>query len=181
VACRVGLVADDCVSDHFLPPLDGRPEPSGSRAPCPVCGTRRAISIQVKNGRPVWNAHCDPSCDRDAIGKAIAAAVPCYRHPDRRSRKPAPDLDELHALLTDRSIPVNALRLGALEALGMSTAEAAEKLKLPRRTFYDAVRILAQSRRSRGVRILALVERANSANARTKPQVKGSLSLFERT
>ncbi len=170
MACRVGLAADDCISDHYLPPMRGWAEAGGGRAPCPACGSGRAISVQVKTGRVVWNSHCD--CDRDVIGEAISNLVTCYRHPARRTRKPAPDLSELQALMLDRSITINALRLGALEALGMSTAEAAEKLSLPRRTFYDAVRKLAQNRRSRGVRILALDARASSANPRTKPQVK---------
>ena len=173
-ACLVGMTAADCIADHWLPALGGLPEPGSGRAPCPVCGTSRALSVQVRGGRPVWCAHCDPACDRAAIGAAIAAAVACYSVP-RRRRRPRPDLDELRALLLDTSLPPNALRLGALAALGIGTAEAAEMLKMPKRSYYDAVRILAQNRRSRGVRILAQDARATSANSRAKPQVRRSL------
>jgi hypothetical protein len=172
-ACLVGMRAADCITDHWLPALDGRAVPAGWRAPCPVCSTPRALSIQVRGGRPVWCAHCDPSCDRAAIIAAIADRVACFSVP--RRRRPAPDLAEVRALLLDTSLPPNALRLGVLVALGMGAAEAADQLKMPRRTYYDAVRILAQNRRSRGVRILALGARASSANSRAKPQVRRSL------
>ena len=170
-ACLVGMCAADCIADHWLPALGGLPERSSGRAPCPVSGTARALSIQVRGGRPVWCAHCQ--CDRAEVGAAIAAAVTCYSVP--RRRRPRPDLDELRALLLDTSIPPNALRLGALAALGMGTAEAADMLKMPKRSYYDAVQKLAQNRRSRGVRILAQDTRATSANSRAKPQVRRSL------
>lgn len=172
MTCRVGLTAADCITDHWLPALKGRPEPSGGRAPCPVCGTARALSVQPLRGRAVWNSHCE--CDRTEVGQAIADRVICYTVP--RRRKPVPDLAELEALVLDDSVTINALRLGALLALGMPVAEAAEKLKLPRATWYNAVRILGQSRRSRGVRILGQDAHTTSPKTRTKPQVRRSLT-----
>lgn len=147
MACRTGLVAEDCIADHFLPPLKGRAERSGSRAPCPVCGSPRAISIQAKNNRPVWNQHCE--CERDVVSKSIAGIVACYQHAGRRTRKPQPDLELLQALLLDQDVPGSALRLGCLRAIGMPEKEIRENLGLPRRTYYFAVQWLAQNRRSR--------------------------------
>ncbi len=170
--CITGWDAQDCITDHWLPPLKGRMEPSGGRAPCRRCNAKRPpISIQVKNGRLVWDSHCE--CNPEDIGQDIAAAVPCYTHRTRRPRKPPADLEEIRALVLDRDVTVNALRLGVLEALGMSSAEAAEILKLPRKTLSDARRKLATNRRSRGRRILATVKDPPVAKTRHKPQVRG--------
>jgi hypothetical protein len=165
--CRVGFDAEDCLSDHWLRPLKGRPVPSGGRAPCPVCGTDRSISIQVRSGRVVWNRHaCE--CGENVIGQAIAAAVACYRHPARRTRKPRPDLERVEALLLDKSVPPNALRIGGLLALGKNMTEILRELKIPRSTYYDAVRILGQKPRSPSVRILGQDARASGPNSRTQ-------------
>ena len=51
------------------------------------------------------------------------------------------------ALLLDPNVTPNALRLGMLRLLGMSTDDAAAKLGLKRSTRYDAIRILGQNRR----------------------------------
>jgi hypothetical protein len=177
-ACRVGLPAADCIADHWLPALGGRPELSGARAPCPVCATARALSIQARGGRAVWCAHCDSACDRTAIGAAIAAAVPCYAA--RRRRRPAPDLAEAAALALDTSLSPAAVRLGVLAALGYGTAEAADALKLSRATRYRAVSELRQNRRSRGVPILRQRAPARDLNPETKPQVRRSLVTVDR-
>lgn len=171
-ACIAGDPGQDCLSRDWLPQLKGRPTASGGRAPCPVCHRDRVVKIDLVNGRPVWEAHCP--CGDDIVGPAIAAVVACYTHRKRRTRKPPADLEEVQALALDRGVTVNALRLGVLEALGMSTAEAAEILKLPRKTFSDARRILAQSRRSRGRRILATAPDPEAAKSRHKPQVRRS-------
>jgi hypothetical protein len=168
--CITGDLGRDCLFYHFLPPLKGRPKAGGGRAPCPVCRADRAIKFDLIGARPVWEAHCE--CDDEIVGLAIAAAVACYTHRKKRARKPAADLEEVQALALDRDVTVNALRLGVLEALGMSTAEAAEILKLPRRTLGDARRILAESRRSRGRRILATLPESKVAKTRQKPQVR---------
>jgi hypothetical protein len=169
--CLTGDSGGACLENHWLPPLKGRSTPSGGRAPCLVCGTGRAIKIDLIGGRPVWEAHCE--CGDEIVGPAIAEVVACYAHRRKRVRKPAADLEEIRALVLDRAVTVNALRLGVLEALGVSTAEAAEILKLPRKTLSDARRILAVNRRSRGRRILATLPNPEVAKTRHKAQVKG--------
>ena len=171
--CGGGLEPSDCIADHWCPPLAGRKEHAGWRAPCPACEANRALSIQVRGGRIVWKSHCDPPCDRDTIGKAISAAVPCCTTATRHPRKPAVNLEQIQALLLDKSVPPNALRIGCLQALGMNMKEIVRELGIPRSTYYDAVRILGQKPRSRSVRKLGQDASANSPNSRTKPQVKG--------
>lgn len=79
------------------------------------------------------------------MAAALARLVPCW--PAQAGRGQSVDKDTLIALMLDKSVPVNAIRLGALRALGMPEQEIREKLAMPRRTYYDAVRILAQNRR----------------------------------
>jgi hypothetical protein len=128
--------------------LHGRAETNSGRAPCPIGEHQdpRLISIQVKNGRPVWNHHC--GCNEEAIGRAIADAVACYTWSARRPKRSA-DLVLLRELLMDKSLPPNALRIGGLLAMGVGMGEITRELKIPRSTYYDAVRILGQKRRSR--------------------------------
>lgn len=142
-SCRTGLVAEDCISDHYLPPLKGWPEPAGARAPCPVCHTHRGISVQIRNKRVTWNQHCK-KCDRPDVGQAISSLVPCEA---RRARKSAPDADELIWLALS-SLPPTALRLGLLEMAGMSTTAALDKLGVARQNRYRVVSALRQNRRS---------------------------------
>jgi hypothetical protein len=147
--CMTGEPAKVCITDHWLPSLNGRTEPSGGRAPCPVRehqSDRPPLSIQVKNGRPVWNCHC--GCSDDTIGKRIAEAVACYTWSPARAKR-GPDLELVRELLLDKSVPPNALRIGGLLAMGMSMSEITTELKIPRSTYYDAVRILGQRPRSR--------------------------------
>ena len=95
---------------------------------------------------PVWFCHC--GCPEELVGRAIAKAVPCCTwSPPRRKR--GPDLELARELLLDKSLPPNALRIGALLALGMDMKEITRALEIPRSTYYDAVRILGQRPRSR--------------------------------
>ena len=75
--------------------------------------------------------------------------VACYEWTPPRSRKTAPDLDRIRALLLDKEIPASALRLGCLRAMGVPEKEIRKELGLPKRTYYFAVQWLAQNRRSR--------------------------------
>lgn len=166
--CVTRETAADCIADHWLPNLDGRAEPAGGRAPCPVCGTLRALLIQTPHGRVVWNAFCDPPCDREAISAAIAERVACYSYSARGRRQHAPDLDELRGLLTDPAIPPAARQVAGLRALGISETDIRRDLKvnvpggLSRATYYRAVSFLRQKPRSR----------SHSPNPRTNPQVR---------
>jgi hypothetical protein len=147
-ACIVGLPAEGCISDHWLLPLHGQSAANGGRAACPVSehqSDRPPLSIEVKSGRAVWFCHC--GCSEETIGKAIAAIVPCYTWSAKRPKR-GPDLELARELLLDKTITPNALRIGGLLALGMSMKEITSELKIPRSTYYDAVRILGQRRRS---------------------------------
>ena len=75
------------------------------------------------------------------IRAAFADLLPCWK--GRKPRRAAIDRDELAALLLDKSLPPNALRVAGLRALGMPEAQIRAKLRLPKRTYYDAVRILS--------------------------------------
>jgi hypothetical protein len=149
-----GLLPADCITDHWCPPLSARREPAGWRAPCPVCGSPRGLSIQVKGRYPAWNLHC--KCDRADVQPELDTLVPCRSSSGRRAKKSAPDPDELMAIITDKSIPPNALRVALLRCYGMSAAEIRFMLGLPKSTYYDTVRILGLNRRSALVRILGL-------------------------
>ena len=147
-SCIVTNGAADCLRYCWLPPLGGRPEPSGGRAPCPVRehqSDRPPLRIQVKGVGVVWFCHC--GCSEESIGRAIAKLVPCYSWSPPRAKR-GPDLELARELLLDKSVPPNALRIGGLLALGMSMKEITSELRIPRSTYYDAVRILGQRRRS---------------------------------
>ena len=148
-SCIVGFDAKDCITDHWAKPLNGWAEPAGVRAWCPVRdhhSDRAQLSVQAKHGRAVWFSHC--GCPDERIGRVIAAKVPCYTwSPPRRKR--GPDVELARELLLDKSLPPNALRIGALLALGMDMKEITRALEMPRSTYYDAVRILGQRPRSR--------------------------------
>jgi len=168
MACRTGLDPADCATDHWCPPLGGRAERAGWRAPCPACGLLRALSIQVKGRQLVWNTHC--GCARSTVTQILRSAVPCAATA-RRARKPAADLAEVEALLSDRSLPASAIQVGGLRALGITTEDILRRLSMPRSTYYDAVRILGQKPRSASVRKLGQDSGSGSPNSRTKAQV----------
>ena len=167
--CVTGQTAGDCITDHWLDRLDGRREPAGAHARCPLCGTGRALSITPLNGRVVWHNHCD--CAREAVSQALTDLVACYTG-RRQRRQHAPDHARIQALLLDKSIPPNALRVGCLLAYGMTMQAIVTELKIPKSTYYDAVRILGQHRRSEGVR------QVSSPRTRTTPQVRGTANTI---
>jgi hypothetical protein len=140
-----GLNAADCITDHWCPVLGAWKEPAGWRAPCPVCGSKRGLSVQVKGPRPSWDNKCE--CDRAEVRAKLAALLPsCVSA--RYSPKRAVDRDELVGILLDKSLPPNALRVAALHALGLNADEIRAKLGMPKQTWSDAVRILGRNRRS---------------------------------
>lgn len=173
VACRSGLGAADCALEHWCPPLGGRAERAGWRAPCPVCRTLRALSFQAKGKRVIWNAHCDLSCDREVIAQAVRSLVPCAST-GRRAKKPAADLDELQRLALDKSLGGMALRLGLLRALGVSEEDAVQALDIPPRTLRWARQELAKNARSSNGKILPLIRAGRAARSCPEPQVKTS-------
>ena len=143
-----GWEAEDCVLSHWCEKVpDIRREPAGWRAPCPGCGKPRCLSVQVKGRYPVWNLHCQPRCDRNEVRRKLAEMLPgCVSA--RYSPKHAVNRDELVAIALDKSLPPNALRVAILQELGLSTPEIKTKLRLPKQSWSDVVRILGQNRRS---------------------------------
>ncbi len=140
-----GLPAADCITDHWCPVLGGWKEPAGWRAPCPACGSKRALSIQVKGPRPSWNVLC--TCDRTEVRAKLAELLPsCVsaRYTPKHTAGP----DELISIILDKSLPPNALRVLLLHELGMSTSDIRSKLALPKQSWSDVVRILGRNRRS---------------------------------
>lgn len=146
--CVTGDKAADCAIEHWCPPLHAHREGKGWRSPCPLGhGDDRILSFWTEGRSVRWACHhagCDRRAAHRALVKLVGSCVPGFRD---RSR-PAPDVETATALLYDKSIPPNALRLAALRALGQSEKEIREGLRLPRQTFSDAVRILGQTRRS---------------------------------
>lgn len=144
MAC--GFDPQSCIVEHWMPVLSGRREPAGWRAPCPVCGTARALSIQPKGRYPAWNLHC--GCDRDDVHAKLAALLPGCISSRRRAKKSAPDPGELVQIVLDTSLTPAALRVALLQHLGMSSTEIRIRLAMPKQTWSDVVRILGQNRRS---------------------------------
>lgn len=170
MACLSGLDPTDCAIEHWCPPLDARAEKVGWRAPCPVCRTLRALSVQVKSRRIVWNHHCD--CDRKVITKMLRTAVPCAAT-TRQTKGPGPNLDELWDILRDRSLPPTAMRIAGMRVLGASNEEIMRELEIPRSTYYRAVSILGQKPRSAQSQKRDTSQTQTSLSNETKPQVTG--------
>ena len=117
-----------------------------------MCGKPDCLEVTVKPSGIIYRCWYDPTrgksrrpgCPTEAIRAELADLLPCWK--GRKPRRPMPGRDELMTLLLDKSLPPNALRVAGLRALGMPEAQIRAKLKLPKRTYYDAVRILARNR-----------------------------------
>lgn len=107
---------------------NGHREPAGWRASCPLCGSGRTISVQLKvvadnKFKVDWWNHCE--CDRDDVRLKLATMLPgCVSARYAPRHAAAKDIVEL--ALAD--IPPQSLRLGLLELAGMPTSEALSKL-----------------------------------------------------
>jgi hypothetical protein len=145
VACGLGFTAGQCAEDHWIRSLEGGKEASHYRFRCPVCGGKRNLEVTVKGGTLAYRCWRDPACTTAEIRAELADLLPCWQ--GRKPRRRTPDLDALTAILLNKSLPPNALRLAALRELGMTEAQIKAKLRFPRQTYYDAVRILAAHRR----------------------------------
>jgi hypothetical protein len=131
---------ETCVSSHFCETLDGRREGVGWRMRCPVCTTRRALSVQVNGAVIVWNCHHKPACDREAIRNALAALLPCVT--PARVKKLSVDREEL-IRLADCDLPKTALRIAIFQLAGISPQEVRRRLKLSESTYYESMKHLA--------------------------------------
>lgn len=141
-----GLDPESCICEHWMPILGGRREPSGWRAPCPVCGNGRVLSVQVTGRRAAWKNHCP--CDRDDVRLKLAALLPgcvASRYTPRRSV----DRGDLIGIITDRTIPDgNALRVALLQALGVPAPQIKKSLGLSKQRWSEVVRNSGRNRRS---------------------------------
>ena len=144
MACGLGFSAEQCAADHWSRSLEGGKEGKHYRFRCPVCGGARNLEVTVKGDSIAYRCWRKPACDKTRLRAELADLLPCWK--GRKPRRPAPDRDELVALLLDKSLPPNALRVAGLRALGMPEPQIRAKLKMPKRTYYDAVRILARNR-----------------------------------
>lgn len=144
MACGLGFTAKQCADDHWSRCLEGGEERSHYRFRCPVCGGERNLEVTIKGNDLAYRCWRKPRCETPDIRNALADLLPCWKGP--KPRRPAIDRDEMIALLLDKTLPPNALRLAGLRALGMPEAQIRAKLGLPRRTYYDAVRILSLPR-----------------------------------
>jgi hypothetical protein len=129
-APRCGLLAVDCAIDHWAPALGGRREPVGWRAPCPICGTERALEWDVPVRTIRWHSFCNEH-DQESLRPALAKLLPSCIPPHRKTRPPI-DHDDLIALALDTGIPPMTLRLAILRLAGVGTREALDKLGVRR-------------------------------------------------
>lgn len=123
----------DCVFKHWANLPTAHLEPAGVHLDCPVCGTFRAISVNVKtkNGRPYveWNPWCNPKCARDEVRLKLAATSLGEWGCISARYKPRHAIDSADLIeLALADIPPQSKMLGLLEMAGMSTAEALAKL-----------------------------------------------------
>ena len=152
MACGLGFPDDLCAKDHWERSLGGGKVGQHYRLRCPVCGKNGCLEVTVKSTgilyrcwyKPPGSKKERPGCSTEAIRAELADLLPCWK--GRKPRRPAIDRDELVALMLDKTLPPNALRIAGLRALGMPEAQIRAKLKIPERTYYDALRILAGKR-----------------------------------
>ena len=143
-----GLLPQDCVTDHYCPPLDGRASSPGQwSARCPCCGERK-LSLRVGDqARVVWKCHrgCAHADILAALRNVISAA--CLPRAPGRHRKPGqpPEMKRLADFIVSEKIPPAALRIALLREMGIPPAEARERLGLKKSTYYDAMKILGES------------------------------------
>lgn len=129
-APRCGLLAVDCAIAHWAPALGGHREPAGWRAPCPVCGTERALEFDVPAKTIRWRSWCAEH-GRETLRPALAGLLPgCM--PKRGRDRPPVDHDDLIALALDTAMPPMTLRLAMLRLAGVGTQEALDKLGVRR-------------------------------------------------
>jgi hypothetical protein len=129
-APRCGLLAIDCAITHWAPALGGHREPTGFRAPCPICGAERALEFDVPVKTIRWRSWCAEH-DQEALRPALAGLLPgCVAK--RAKDRPPVSHDDLVALALDTTMPPMTLRLAILQLAGLGTQEALDKLGVRR-------------------------------------------------
>lgn len=152
MTCGLGFTAGECAEDHWKRALGGGKVGQHYRLRCPVCGKDGCLEVTVKPSgivyrcwyKPPGSKRERPGCPTEAIRAELADLLPCWK--GRKPRRAMPSRDMLVTLLLDKSLPPNALRIAGLRALGMPESQIRAKLKIPERTYYDALRILAGKR-----------------------------------
>lgn len=153
VVVRCDLSAEDCITDHLCPALDGRCTSSGEQwsARCPAHNDRKrslGITAGSRGQRIIWTCHaeCEPAEVRRAmLLKGVSAGCVPWRppatqgtgQPERTARK---ELEQLTAWLEElisEPSPGNELRLKIGARIWEENSQAvAAKLGLSRRTYY---------------------------------------------
>lgn len=129
MACATGLLAEDCAIQHWCPATDARREGAGWRAPCPACGTKRALEFDVPGKSIRWNSFCGEH-DKDALRPVLRDLLGgCL--PGKGGQAAPIDHDALIQLAL-AEMPPTSLRLAMLEMAGMSTPDALDKLGIRR-------------------------------------------------
>jgi hypothetical protein len=137
-----GLKPEDCITHHWLPYLPGS-RGSGVQfsAFCPACqlngGRHRRLSLTAGRTRVLYRCHHGPPCSQAAVREAlIRVGITCQ--PRAQHRKPASDQfrDAILALLDEpMSAPAFRFRV-AMTAWECDPRMAADRLEIPRRTYY---------------------------------------------
>lgn len=137
MACPFGEPAKDCAILHWCDALDGRPEGTGWRAPCPLCGTKRAIEFDVHGKSVRWNSFCGEHSKealRFTMRELLGGCLP------GKSEVVPADL----AALALSGLPPMAVKVRLLEMSGLSTTAALDKLGVDRTSRYRIRNQLSQ-------------------------------------
>ena len=144
-----GLDAEGDVILHWTPSLDGhkeRHQESGTvrwRADCPRCRADRSFWYWPAGRYIRYRSYCP--CEKPDLQRCLFELLPGCIEARYRGRHRI-EADELIAILLDKSLPPNALRVACLQELGMSTADIRAKLGLAKQSWSDVVRVLGRNR-----------------------------------
>lgn len=140
--------AAECALEHVAPRLNGRctktrtigrvSVPYEWAVRCPCCGVDQKMTLTATGSRLLYFCHrCHAS--QEAIRAALAALLPqCFTGKARRQI----GTEDL-VLLAERDLPMTAKNVALLRMAGISAAEARRILKIPKSSYYRALRELA--------------------------------------
>jgi hypothetical protein len=151
---RCGEDGTECALRHAAPKLRGRPTktrrvaghdvPWEWAATCPCCGGQGKLTLTAK-GRSILR-HCQKcKASQDDLTAALVKLMPDCFWPAKAARKTAPVIDRERALRLARcQLSATALKVAMLSAVGFSAAEAQAELRIPKSTYYEAMKALGR-------------------------------------
>lgn len=154
MACSDSLI--DCAVIHAARQLDLRCSQENRQwnGKCPGCGSPRALSLTIKQGRALWHCNRKPEgCSQAELMAALAIRLPgahlcAPRGKSAIRRQPADILAQAEELVFDTGLSAATLRLRlAMVITGLSPKEAAAKLGYSRSTYYAAMGNLGRGNR----------------------------------